>query len=235
MTHNCIPRATTNYTAKFADDTTVMGLIRDHHDLAYREEVEQLVGWCSKNNFILKKTKRSLSSSGRSSPAALHFFINNKAVEVVSGTKFLGVHNTDNLTWSVSTAALVKKAQQCLHILRRMGRPLLSPPILTTFYRSTIENILSMWCGSCKAPDWRNVRRVVKTEEKIIGTSLPSIQDIAPNCCMSWAGNIIRDSPPPTPWTVFRAGLWKEVLQHSVQDHKALEQLFPACHQTAEL
>ena len=70
-------------------------------------------------------------------------------------------------------------------------------PILTTSYRSTTESILtsciSMWCGSCKSSDWRNVRTV----ERISGTSLPSIQDIAPKCCMSRAGNIIRGSSHP--------------------------------------
>ena len=57
MTHNCVPRATTNHIVKFADDTTVVGLIRDDHDLTYRDEVKQLVGWCSKNNLILNVNK----------------------------------------------------------------------------------------------------------------------------------------------------------------------------------
>ena len=52
MTYDCIPRATTKHIVKFMDKTTVVGLIRDDHDLAYREEVEQLVAWCIKNNLI---------------------------------------------------------------------------------------------------------------------------------------------------------------------------------------
>ena len=84
------------------------------------------------------------------------------------------------------------------------------PSILTTFYRSTIESTLtsciSMWCGSCKASDWRNVRRVMRTVEKISGTSLPSIQDITPKCCMSRAGNIIRDHPHHELFSVLASG-----------------------------
>ena len=41
MTHDCFPRFTTNHMVKLADDTTVVGLIRDDNDLDYREEVEQ--------------------------------------------------------------------------------------------------------------------------------------------------------------------------------------------------
>ena len=49
---------------------------------------------------------------------------------------------------------------------------------------------------SSLAKPW-NVRREVRTAEKITGTSIPSIQDIAPKCCMSRAGNIIRDPSHP--------------------------------------
>lgn len=55
MTHDCVPRSATNHIVKLANDTTVVGLIRDDNDLAYREEVEQLVGWCRDNS--LDKTK----------------------------------------------------------------------------------------------------------------------------------------------------------------------------------
>ncbi len=39
-------------------------------------------------------------------------------VERVSSTKFLGVHITEDLTWSTNTMSLSKKAQQRLHFLR---------------------------------------------------------------------------------------------------------------------
>ncbi|KAI3364989.1 hypothetical protein L3Q82_001152 [Scortum barcoo] len=90
------------------DDTTVVGLIRDGNDLAYREEVEQLVRW-------------------KIQPSHAPLLINNSAVEVVSSTKFLGVNTTDDLTWSVNSVSLVKRAQQHLHFLRRMKRAHLAP------------------------------------------------------------------------------------------------------------
>lgn len=45
-THDCVPRVATFATiVKLADDITVVGLIRDENNLAYREEVEPLGSW----------------------------------------------------------------------------------------------------------------------------------------------------------------------------------------------
>ena len=97
---------------KFADNTTVVGLIRDDHELGYREEIEQLICWCSKNNLILNmdKTKEIFVDFRKKQPSHTPLLINNTAVEVVSSNKFLGVRITDNLSWSLNTAALVKKS-----------------------------------------------------------------------------------------------------------------------------
>ncbi|KAF7646089.1 hypothetical protein LDENG_00193790 [Lucifuga dentata] len=203
MTHDCVARSTSNHIIKYADDTTVVGLIRNDDDRAYREEVEQLVNWCSRNNLLLNvdKTKEIIVDFRKKQPSHTPLHINNSAVEVVESTKFLGVHITDTLTWTKNTGSLVKKAQQRLHFLRRMRRSHLPPPILTTFYRSTIESIMtnciSVWCGSCTAADWKCLQRVVRTAEKIIGISLPSILDIGRKRCLTRANNIIRDSTHP--------------------------------------
>ncbi|KAI3376034.1 hypothetical protein L3Q82_016567 [Scortum barcoo] len=79
--------------------------------------------------------------------------IHGEAVERVNNIKFLGIHITSDLTWSMNTAHLVKKAQQRLFFLRKLKRAGLSPQLLTNFYRATIESILclsaAVWYGSC--------------------------------------------------------------------------------------
>ncbi len=42
---------------KFADDTTVIDLIQDSDESAYRQEVKELVFWCSLNNLELNMLK----------------------------------------------------------------------------------------------------------------------------------------------------------------------------------
>ncbi len=58
-THDCIPLYNNNTIIKFADDTTVVGLITRGDESAYIEEIKKLMEWCTENNLALyiKKTK----------------------------------------------------------------------------------------------------------------------------------------------------------------------------------
>ena len=48
---------TPNTIIKFADVTTVVGLITDNEETAYREEVRDLAVWCQDNNLSLNVSK----------------------------------------------------------------------------------------------------------------------------------------------------------------------------------
>ena len=145
MTHDCCARSSSNHIIKFADDTTVVGLISSDDDSAYREEVLQLINWCDINNLHLNvnKTKEITVDFRKNCKPHTPLTIKGSAVESVKSTKFLGVHITDDLTWTTNTTSLVKKAQQRLHFLCRMRRANLPPSALTTFYRGAIESILT--------------------------------------------------------------------------------------------
>ncbi|KAF7640834.1 hypothetical protein LDENG_00010950, partial [Lucifuga dentata] len=41
----------------YADDTTILGLITDNNETAYREEVKALNSWCQDNNLSLNVSK----------------------------------------------------------------------------------------------------------------------------------------------------------------------------------
>ena len=41
----------------FADNTTVIGLISNNDETAYREEIQHLATWCTENNLLLNTTK----------------------------------------------------------------------------------------------------------------------------------------------------------------------------------
>ena len=57
FTHDCMARHDSNTIIKFADDTTVEGLITDNDETAYWEEVRDLAGRCQNNNLSLNVTK----------------------------------------------------------------------------------------------------------------------------------------------------------------------------------
>ncbi|KAK3563452.1 hypothetical protein QTP86_028887 [Hemibagrus guttatus] len=100
-------------------------------------------------------------------------FIERSPVEIIKSTKFLGVHLVENFTWSLNTSSISKKAQQRLYFLQRLRKAHLPPPILTMFYRGTIESVLSScittWFGNCTISDCKTLQHIVKTAEKIIG------------------------------------------------------------------
>ncbi len=152
LTHDCTAKFNSNHIIKFVDDTSVVGLISNNDETQYREEVAQLAEWCGANNLSLNvsKTKEVVMNFRRT-------FIDNSTVERVSSTEFLGVHIKEDLTWTTNTTSLSKKAQQRLHFLRRLKRASLPPPILTTFYRGTIESMLTsciiVWYGNCRPQD----------------------------------------------------------------------------------
>ncbi len=137
LTHDCTAKFSSNH-IKFADDTSVVGLISNNYETHYREEVAQLAEWCGANNLSLNvsKTKEVVMDFRRPTPLT----IDSSTVERVSSTKFLGVHIKEDLTWTTNTTSLSKKAQQRLHFLCRLKRASLPLPILTTFYRGTIES-----------------------------------------------------------------------------------------------
>ncbi len=56
-TNYCTSRDPSVKLLKFADDTTLIGLIQDGDESAYRQKVEQLAVWCSLNNLELNTLK----------------------------------------------------------------------------------------------------------------------------------------------------------------------------------
>ncbi len=53
LTHDCTAKFSSNHIIKFADDTSVVGLISNNDETHYREEVAQLAEWCGANNLSL--------------------------------------------------------------------------------------------------------------------------------------------------------------------------------------
>ncbi|KAF7690055.1 hypothetical protein HF521_011859 [Silurus meridionalis] len=166
LTHDCAPMHSSNHIIKFADDMTVVCLISKNDEIAYREEVQRLTAWCGANNLSLNvdKTKEMVVDFRRTQSDHSPLIIDGSSVEIVKSTKFLGVHLADNLTWSPNTSSITKKAQQRLYFLRRLRKAHLPPPILTMFYRGTIESILSScitaWFGNCTVSDRKTLQRI---------------------------------------------------------------------------
>ncbi|KAK3513334.1 hypothetical protein QTP70_012376 [Hemibagrus guttatus] len=154
--------------AKFADDTTVIGLIQDGDESAYRREVEQLAAWCSLNNLELNMLPP--------------LTIMNSTVPTVASFRFLGTTISQDLKWDTHIDATIKKAQQRLYFLRQLRKFNLPQELLTHFYSAVIESVLctsiTVWFGSATKSDIRTLQRTVRTAERIIGAPLPTLQEL---------------------------------------------------------
>ncbi|KAL0154639.1 hypothetical protein M9458_048902 [Cirrhinus mrigala] len=228
LTHDCTPSHSSNLFIKFADDTTVVGLISKRDETDYRSEVSRLAAWCRDNNLSLnmEKTKEIVVDFRRAHTQHAPLTINGASVERVSSTKFLGVHITEDLSWTNNTTALTKKSQQRLYFLRKLRRAGAPAPIMYTFYRGTIESILTscitVWFGACNASCRKTLQRIVRAAERIIGVPLPSLQDIYSTRLTKKALCIAADPSHP-------------MEESPGQDQQTEEQLHPSGCQVAKL
>ncbi|KAI7795258.1 hypothetical protein IRJ41_012982 [Triplophysa rosa] len=188
---------------KFADDTTVIGLIQDGDESAYRKEVAQLAAWCSQNNLELNafKTVEMIVDFRRNPPSLPPLTILDSTVDTVESFRFLGSTISQDLKWESHIDSIVKKAQQRLYFLRQLRKFNLPQELLTQFYSVVIESVLctsiTVWYGSATKSDLRRLQRTVRSAEKIIGAPLPTLQDLYDSTVKNRARKIIIDSTHP--------------------------------------
>ena len=89
----------------------MVGLINDHDETAYREEVKDLAVWCQGNLCLnVIKTKEMIVDYRKKRTEHAPILIDGAAVVQVESFKYLGVHITTRLKWSKHTRTVVKRA-----------------------------------------------------------------------------------------------------------------------------
>ncbi|KAI2646125.1 putative RNA-directed DNA polymerase from transposon BS [Labeo rohita] len=171
-TNDCTSKDPSVKLLKFADDTTLIGHINDGDESAYRQGVKELADWCSHNNLELNTLKIvEMTVDFRRNPPAL-----------------------PPLTVMDSTA------QQRLYFLRQLRKFNLPKELLKQFYSAIIESILctpTVWFSSATKTDFRRLQRIVRSAERIIGTTLPTLQDLYSSRVIKRASKIILDPSHP--------------------------------------
>ncbi len=200
-THDCSPSHLSNQIFKRAADATVVGLITNNKESAYRREVENLAAWC-KEALNIKKTKEIITDfwkPGQHNHPLL--YINSEKVERVSSFKFLGLTVMEKLSWGSHIALVIGKAQQRLFYLRKLKRAKIPQKLMVNFYHCAISSLLTcnflVWFSSCIKAEQQAVQRIVETADRIIGTQLPGIYTVHPSRCLHRSHNIIKDRSHP--------------------------------------
>ncbi len=114
---------------------------------------------------------------------------------------FLGRTIYQDLKWDNHIDSIVKKAQQRLCFLRQLRKFNLPQELLIQFYSAIIESVLctsiTVWFSSATKSDLRRLWRVVQTAELIIGTTLPTLQELYLYRVSKRADKIILDPSHP--------------------------------------
>ena len=94
----------------------MVGLITGNDEMAYREEVRDLAVWCQDNNVSLNvsKTNELIVDYRKRRAEQATINIDGAVVERVESFKFLGVHITNELSWSKHTKRVLMRARQNL-------------------------------------------------------------------------------------------------------------------------
>ncbi|KAK3566665.1 hypothetical protein QTP86_002398, partial [Hemibagrus guttatus] len=188
---------------KFADDTTLIGLISDGNESAYRGEIDRLVSWCSTNNLELNSLKTvEMTMDFRKDPAPRPpVILCDSPVSSAESFCFLGTTITKELKWAQNISSLTKKAQQRMYFLRQLKKFLLPVKMLVNFYTAIIESVLTssitVWFAAATARDKAKLQRVIHSAEKVIGCSLPSLQELYFSRSRRRAAKIAADPSHP--------------------------------------
>lgn len=114
----------------------------------------------------------------------------------------LGTYVSSNLNWSENVDNILKKSRQRLYFLRKLRNYGVDKPILVCFYHAIIESVLTasitVWYNSATQADINKLSSVVRSAEKVIKTTLPSLDSIYKDRVMKRTDKILKDADHPS-------------------------------------
>ena len=119
-----------------------------------------------------KKTKTIIFNYTDNYQFTTRLTINDQPIEVIKSTKLLGTVLTNKLSWNLNTAAIVRKANARMQLLRKVASFGTSADELKDIYilyiRSILEKSATVWHSSLTEENKNDLERVQKSAFKII-------------------------------------------------------------------
>lgn len=126
--------------------------------------------------------------------------IEEENVERVSQSKYLGFMIDDQLKGSVNTDMVARKCNQRLHFVRILRNLRVDKVIISLFYKSTLESVLSFsitaWYGKLTCKDKNKLGRIVKKAGKQ-GAETISLDNLYQTGTMKQVDRIMKDITHP--------------------------------------
>ena len=221
---------------KFSDDMALVGLLFKEKDLAdsmiydssvYVNAAKELELWCKKSYIQLNPSKtKELIVDFNPKPDACHkpVYVSEKEVEVVDEFVYLGTTIDKKLSFKGNAERIFKKANQRLHLLRKLRSFGVSNKVLQTVYKSLVQSILtfniSVWHNILNQKDKVMLSRIINNASKIVGIQQAPLSELYMVSVQRKAGKIVRDPSHPLfpsfelmpSGRRFRAPRWRKVL-----------------------
>lgn len=133
----------------FADDCVIFREILCDNDITtLQSDLNAISVWCKTWCMELNINKCKLMRVSRKNINSPVYSLNNVPLDAVSSYKYLGVHISSNLTWSVHTSYVINNANRMLGYLRRnfaKAPSSLKLLLYKVLIRSKLEYSVSVW------------------------------------------------------------------------------------------
>ena len=160
---------------KFADDTTLQGLITNGNEEGYRAEIDRFVSWCDNHHLELNisKTRELVIDFRKVKEPIEPLRLKNQIVDQVPHYKYLGVTIDERLQWSEHVKTMKQKLSKRMYFLTKLRQFRIDRTLCTMFYRAVIESVIifciAAWGGNCLAVNKNEMNRVIRKAAKSTG------------------------------------------------------------------
>ena len=159
---------------KFADDSCIQGLICERSDeIEYSNQVDWFTDWCDVNKLLLNtdKTKELVIDFRTKKDPIMPIVIKGSTIEQVDLYVYLGVTIDNQLSWDAHALSVISKMNKRMYFLRKLGTFHIDYTIMSLFYTSVIESILTFciigWGGNVTIKNKTVINRSIKRASKL--------------------------------------------------------------------
>ena len=180
-------------------------------NLQSQKWLDEINEWTLNQKMLIneKKTKTIIFNYTDNYQFTTRLSINDKNIEVIDSTRLLGTIISRDLRWDLNTAAIVKKANARMQLLRKVAGFGASVDDLKIIYilfiRSLLEQSATVWHSRLTEENSNDLERVQKSamkiilQDKFIGyknalnkLDLPTLSDRREQLCLSFALKCVK-------------------------------------------
>lgn len=189
---------------KFADDTALVGRIKNDDDRIYREQIANFVAECDRNYLHLNvsKTKELIIDFRRANKIVPEpVVIDSKTVDRVTEYKYLGVVMDDQLKWDAHVEYVAKRLKPRMYCLRKLVSFDVNQNILSIFYNSIISSVwsycITSWVGNINKTSKKVLDDTVKRAGRAVGKRLPMVDEVFDSRVDDKLHSVLKDIDHP--------------------------------------